>query len=467
MTWTWMRRLLDVAGRIPRVPLLLLGCGLTRGWLDILILEARSLPSIASWLPAGSHVVMALSEAIGFFLLGFLALRKGSLFSANLTTWGAVGIPFIGGILLIISDSQPTSTIGLVLCGLGYASQLLLWLEVFGCRDTRSAALAWSWSSVVSFLLWVVVDTSTVLVNDVLLLVLPLISTMLALAARLRTLQGHVPSHETGITGCGSSAAVPWLLLLWISMFALSYGVSDGVTGMAFSSVPSRVGMVVPAILVIGGIAAIRGSFDFRALALMAVGGMVIGLCTVFIFRGSWSISQLFISAANESYLMFAHMFSCSLAYRLRRSAAGLSGLVGGFNIVAIQVGMVMGKSAAPLVEGDYLPSLLIGAFGATVCLAVTVAAVYNRDYLDSFTLSTATDKGPHLGGYALRLQLSPKEEVVFSLLAKGMSTSDMARELFLAPSTIRAHTSNIYKKMGVHSRAEFETALQKEGVLK
>ena len=37
------------------------------------------------------------------------------------------------------------------------------------------------------------------------------------------------------------------------------------------------------------------------------------------------------------------------------------------------------------------------------------------------------------------------------------LSTPEMAEELFLAPSTVRAHTSIIYKKLDVHTRREFD----------
>ena len=51
----------------------------------------------------------------------------------------------------------------------------------------------------------------------------------------------------------------------------------------------------------------------------------------------------------------------------------------------------------------------------------------------------------------------SPRELEVFGLLLEGMSQQEIAERLVVAPGTVRAHVSNIYKKLDVHSRNEFD----------
>jgi LuxR family maltose regulon positive regulatory protein len=50
---------------------------------------------------------------------------------------------------------------------------------------------------------------------------------------------------------------------------------------------------------------------------------------------------------------------------------------------------------------------------------------------------------------------LSPRELEVLRLLAEGLSNAEIAARLFLSVNTLRAHTSNIYQKLDVHSRIQ------------
>lgn len=49
---------------------------------------------------------------------------------------------------------------------------------------------------------------------------------------------------------------------------------------------------------------------------------------------------------------------------------------------------------------------------------------------------------------------LSPREREVLVLIAGGSSIPAMARELFLAPSTVKTHVQRLYEKLGVNDRA-------------
>jgi DNA-binding NarL/FixJ family response regulator len=49
--------------------------------------------------------------------------------------------------------------------------------------------------------------------------------------------------------------------------------------------------------------------------------------------------------------------------------------------------------------------------------------------------------------------RLSPREWEVMELLARGLSTDEVARRLFLAPTTVRVHVSGVVKKLRVKDR--------------
>jgi len=49
---------------------------------------------------------------------------------------------------------------------------------------------------------------------------------------------------------------------------------------------------------------------------------------------------------------------------------------------------------------------------------------------------------------------LSPREREVLKLIAAGSSIPAMAKELYLAPSTVKTHVQRLYEKLGVGDRA-------------
>jgi ATP/maltotriose-dependent transcriptional regulator MalT len=50
---------------------------------------------------------------------------------------------------------------------------------------------------------------------------------------------------------------------------------------------------------------------------------------------------------------------------------------------------------------------------------------------------------------------LSERELEVLALLASGRSNREIAKDLFIAVGTVKTHTNNIYRKLGVRNRAE------------
>ena len=60
---------------------------------------------------------------------------------------------------------------------------------------------------------------------------------------------------------------------------------------------------------------------------------------------------------------------------------------------------------------------------------------------------------------YAMRLvqghNLSKRETSVYALMLDDRTIAEIADELFIAPSTVRAHISRIYEKFDVHTRQE------------
>jgi len=85
----------------------------------------------------------------------------------------------------------------------------------------------------------------------------------------------------------------------------------------------------------------------------------------------------------------------------------------------------------------------------------------YARQLLTSFHLmrgkrkTAGTVSKVEKGQPGLIDPLSERELEVLRMLAAGLPPAEVAKRLFLSPFTLKAHTQNIYSKLGVHSRIE------------
>ncbi|HET7131979.1 MAG TPA: LuxR C-terminal-related transcriptional regulator, partial [Gammaproteobacteria bacterium] len=61
---------------------------------------------------------------------------------------------------------------------------------------------------------------------------------------------------------------------------------------------------------------------------------------------------------------------------------------------------------------------------------------------------------------------LSPREEEVLRLIAKGLRIADVAALLDITPHTVCAHIKNIYRKRQLGSRAEAALEAQRLGLV-
>jgi DNA-binding CsgD family transcriptional regulator len=50
---------------------------------------------------------------------------------------------------------------------------------------------------------------------------------------------------------------------------------------------------------------------------------------------------------------------------------------------------------------------------------------------------------------------LSARETEVVRLVAEGLSSKEIGRRLFIAPSTVNYHLTSIFNKLGVDTRAQ------------
>lgn len=61
--------------------------------------------------------------------------------------------------------------------------------------------------------------------------------------------------------------------------------------------------------------------------------------------------------------------------------------------------------------------------------------------------------------------ELTPRENEVLELVARGMSNAEIAQELVISPKTVRNHVSNVFGKLQVVDRAQAIVRAREEGM--
>jgi DNA-binding NarL/FixJ family response regulator len=67
----------------------------------------------------------------------------------------------------------------------------------------------------------------------------------------------------------------------------------------------------------------------------------------------------------------------------------------------------------------------------------------------------------------ALLTQLTSREREVLDMICEGFSTVEIARTLFITPSTAQTHVKNIMSELGVHSKLEAVTFVMRDQNIK
>ena len=89
-----------------------------------------------------------------------------------------------------------------------------------------------------------------------------------------------------------------------------------------------------------------------------------------------------------------------------------------------------------------------------------------DRQLVDALTGQDAGSGQAVRHSSALVEPLSERELEVLDLIAGGLTNREIASRLFLPLNTVKAHTRNVYAKLGVHSRTQVAARARTLGLL-
>jgi DNA-binding NarL/FixJ family response regulator len=108
-------------------------------------------------------------------------------------------------------------------------------------------------------------------------------------------------------------------------------------------------------------------------------------------------------------------------------------------------------KTTDPASLADALRGVLAGEAAMPPRLVTRILEEFRRPVRRRFGRSSAAAR------------LSDREAEVMELLARGLSTEEVGRKLFLSPTTIRVHVSTVLRKLQVKDRASAFALLRED----
>ena len=480
--------------RLSMVPLAFLGVGLYRAWIATFFRYGAY--------PALGYPDYALFEAsIGVvsFACALLARRAAPLWSnqrALITcgasmTLGSLGLvvtaqalPGALGLAGPLSLTSATTgaalalaigkTVSLIAAGGGLGILILVWCEFFGALNPMRVAIYHGAAILFGeafFWLFMGLEPAFIAVFSV---VMPLVS--LGSAHRSIASLPHAERPHDGELTRG--AAIPWkpIALMAICTFAMQFAMMPGAPMVA----GNVIGVALACLIVILGSLSTSRWFNFDTIYRVAFPLVCATSLLVTPLLGGSDHPQataLFFDGGYTMMSMFIMIVLANITYRFGISATWLNGIERGIRYIVETLGWGTYVLTATVLPTGANQAVHLGvavtvfvAFLAIVLSEKSLAARWGidlhagaREARDGVSAGATVRPDPFAAGQlSLRVSdlskargLSDREEEILQLMARRVPMAQMEENLFVARGTIKAHTSRIYKKLGVHSREE------------
>ncbi|MGV8084118.1 MAG: response regulator transcription factor [Coriobacteriia bacterium] len=358
--------------------------------------------------------------------------------------------------------------------GIACACITLLWGRFYASIGLRRASAYMPLSLVLAVLLGLVLlnmqPTATIAITA--LLPLFSIATFLLVAPELPPAEKQEPHNAP-------PGLALWRLVLAIGVYGVAIGFYlNSRTLFTQSSATSTVRTLVTLIIPLVAFVLLQRN-NFRStyrltLPLTAAGFLLLPLLP----EGANWIGSMVVLAGSNLFDIFTWIAMAGISHHRMLSPFKVFGLGRAANTGGIAVGWLISyliTTKMPFGESPLLGFSLAMVF----VLILTTTLVMNDGELpqdetsdDSSTPNeTGAPESPPLLGHwrqcctrvAAEHGLSPREEEVLVLLAKGHSMKHIEETLVITYHTAKSHANHIYKKLDVHSREELIELIERE----
>ncbi|MBR2836103.1 MAG: helix-turn-helix transcriptional regulator [Coriobacteriales bacterium] len=454
MFWEKSRTIQSHIQSLGFLPLMYFGFAFTRRW--TFILSSFTLGDAASLAVFG--LLGALSSTLMLIAGSMIVLKTGFLYKKGILIPISALITIMGSIPVLFFDAPEVLLMGgTALANIGFSMLFLLWLEFYGLLKPVQMILAYSGSMLLNVLITSFANLIIPSVAPYVILTFPLISAVCLIFCYL-----HLNDSE--FNRDASPATTAWdasfkKLIAWLCIFGFAFGASSAVISETAVGMSTLGRFVFSAVLFFGTLQFPK-KFTLILVYRITLPLMILALALGFFSDLAPLLPQFFLSAGMDGYQALSIIVCCGMAMHKNVSAAFYCGIAFAIETISIQIGRI-----AIVTLQNYI-SLNFIIVGIVLIFALVIATLFlfkESDLTASYSeraLEAIRDNEfftRELTSHAKVYGLTDKELSVFILMVRGMSTKEIAAEFYLAPSTVRVHTSKIYQKLDVHNREEFD----------
>ena len=354
---------------------------------------------------------------------------------------------------------------GAVLAGAGFSLFLLLWSEVLSALSMRRIVMQLAAAQVLAVVILFFCQGLDALRLGVAVVALPFVA-IHSISRAYESVPAAERPRPTPVR-----FAFPWKIVLLLGVYSLAYGIRQQTLTAAGNVSTTAATVAVMAFLFIGA----RFFSDRFSLSLLYRSPIPLMVCGFLLIPAEGVLgpaaSNLLVSA---SYVLASTFFSLLLYDIAKRMGIAVVALFGIKN--AMQAFVIAGNALASGLAAGSLPTdVQTTLLGVVVVGAVTVATflLFSERELTTKWGVTLLDAGSlgetsraeeaaqaRCDEVSRQARLSPREDEIIRLLARGKTTHEVAAELGIADGTAKAHVSHIYEKVGVAGRSELDDVL-------
>ncbi|MEE8716895.1 MAG: LuxR C-terminal-related transcriptional regulator [Coriobacteriales bacterium] len=502
----------DVFLRVSMMPLVFLGVGVYRAWIATFF-RFGAYPGITFT----DYAIFEACIGLASFACAALARRIAPLWSNRRVLGVTVALTTLGSALIVLASlalalpapaaATAVKVVGLVLAGAGVGVLILLWCEFYGALNPMRVAVFHALSIAFGeLLIWLFMGLRAEWIVAFSLL-LPAVSVGCAHRSELKLLESERPggfgpmvrggvlagvrrgaSH--GLEGAAPAAAgqpradgaatpaanstdasmIPWkaIALMATCTFAMQYGTFPGQPVVA----GNVLGVLFSTAFVFFGVLSNSRWFNFDTIYRVAFPAITAVCMLAAPLIGDNQLATWCYDAGYTMLSMYIMIVLSNITYRFGINAVWLNGIERGIRYVIETAGWATYMLTASFLSGG-------AAFVVQMVITVAVIVVFlvivgsekelsanwgitlrepgatGDDILPGAAALSTGQLSMRVSELSAECGLSDREEEVLQLMARRTPMREMEKSLFVAQGTIKAHTSRIYRKLGVHSRAE------------
>lgn len=425
------------------------------------------------------HLALRIALFAGFGICALILSRKGIKSPSNRPPLALlVGVALFS----VVAVASPVAyaalgsplpltfdVIAWALSGAGLGCLFFLWIPVISNMEKGSTARCMALSAACGGFVYLIINLLPSYFSITMLAVCPLAS----LVAR------HIVEQDAGLC---ENASIPYATskenagLSWsFGVIYIGYGIVFGLGAGSITQLSGDIvlfaGTAAFILLGAGTALAFMSRFSGRMSQIdvlrMVFPFLVISLVCMTLFTGVlYTVSNLLLLAGY----LFLIVVSVSFEVQTSRVRNASPLFFVGMSQTALSGGMVIGFALGLLatVTGTTDFSVLSGiALGLVVLLAIFITFAPKRTAAapeEPVETADAHEQGhwkTRCTTVAQGAGLSARETEVFFLLAKGRGIEHIQNKLCISGHTVKTHTYNIYRKMGINSREELLDAIE------